>query len=126
MRLLKMATQARYGLPINDATVLPIEALLRMATAGGARAMMLQDRIGTLEVGKKADVILVDVTGPHIAPTHNLLRTLVMSATPHDVRDVVVDGVVLMKDRELMQADEAEITHKATEHMQAVAGRAGL
>lgn len=124
MRLLKMATQARYGLPINDATVLPIEALLHMATAGGARALQLQDRTGTLEVGKKADVILVDTTGPHITPTHNLLRTLVMSATPHDVRDVIVDGVVLMRDRVLTQIDEEAVIHKAAEHLQAITKRA--
>ena len=126
MRLLKGATQARYGLPINDATVLPVEDVLRMVTSGGARALMLQDRIGTLEVGKKADIILVRHTGPHMAPTHNLLRTLVMCAAPQDVNDVVVDGVVLMRDRELVQADEEEIIRKATEHMEAVAERAGF
>lgn len=126
MRLLKGATQAHHGLPINDATVLPVEDVLRMATFGGARALMLQDHTGTLEVGKKADVILVRHTGPHMTPTHNLLRTLVMCATPQDVSDAIVDGVLLMKDRKLTQADEEEIMHKATEHMQAVAERAGF
>jgi len=125
-RLLKSATQARYGLPINDATVLPVEDVLRMWTSGGARALMLQDHIGTIEVGKRADIILVDPRGPHMAPTHNLLRTLVVCAGPRDVADVVVDGAVLMRDRNLTQADEAEIISKATEHMHAVARRAGF
>ncbi len=126
MRLLKSATQARYGLPINDATVLPVEDILRMVTSGGARALLLEDRIGTLEVGKRADIILVDHTGPHMSPTHNLLRSVAMCATPQDVRDVIVDGAILMRDRELTQASEQEIIRKAAEHMQAVASRAGF
>jgi len=126
MRLLKGATQARYGLPINDATTLPVEDTLRMVTSGGARALMLQDHIGALEVGNKADMILVRHTGPHMTPTHSLVRALVMCATPQDVSDVVVDGAVLMRDRELTQADEEEIIRKATEHMHAVANRAGF
>ncbi len=125
-RLLKSATQARYGLPINDATVLPVEDVLRMWTSGGARALMLEDRIGTLEVGKRADIILLSVQGPHMTPTHSVLRTLVMCATPEDVTDVIVDGAILMRDRVLTQVDDAEIVAKATEHMHAVAQRAGF
>jgi 5-methylthioadenosine/S-adenosylhomocysteine deaminase len=126
VRLLKSALQASRGLPINDATVLPLEHGLHMATAGGARALLLEEQIGTLEVGKKADIVLVDRTGPHMWPTHDLLRTLVMCATPQDVRDVIVDGVILMRDRELTLVDEAEIIHKAAGHMASVAKRAGL
>lgn len=125
-RLLKSATQARYGLPINDATVLPVEDVLRMWTSGGARALMLQDRIGILEVGKRADIILVSHQGPHMTPTHSLVRTLVTCAAPGDVTDVIVDGAILMRDRILTQVDEAEIVAKATEHMHAVAQRAGF
>jgi len=126
MRLLKGATQAHHGLPINDPAVLPVEQLMRMVTSGGARALRLQDSVGTLEVGKRADITLVDTQGPHLAPTHNLLRTLVMCATGHDVTDVIVDGVVLMRNRVLTQANEKEIIRKANEHLQAVARRASL
>lgn len=126
MRLLKSALQARYGLPINDATVLPIEEALRMATVGGARALMLQDQLGSLETGKKADIILIDVHRPHLNPTHHLLRTLVMCARPGDVTDVIVDGKLLMQNRILAQVDEAEIVAKAHERLLAVAHRAGL
>ncbi len=125
-RLLKSATQARYGLPINDATVLPVEALLRMWTSGGARALLLQDCVGTLEVGKQADIVLFDYRKPHMSPTHNLLRTLVVCSRPQDVTDVVVDGAVLMRDGRLTQADEGEIIAKAAEHLRAVAQRAGI
>ncbi len=126
MRLLKSACQAHYGLPINDATVLPIRDAWRIATLGGARALGLQDDIGTLEAGKKADLILLDVTGPHFAPTHNLVNTMVMAGRPHDVTDVIIDGTVVMRDRVLTRVDEAEIRARATEHMQAVAQRANL
>jgi 5-methylthioadenosine/S-adenosylhomocysteine deaminase len=126
MRLLKSSQQASRGLPINDATVLPVEDGLRMLTSGGARALMLQDQVGTLEVGKKADVILVDHTAPHMRPTHDLLRTLAMCATPQDVRDVIVDGVVLMRNRLLTQVDEEAVIRRASEHMTAVAQRAGF
>jgi 5-methylthioadenosine/S-adenosylhomocysteine deaminase len=126
MRLLKSATQAHYGLPINDATTLPVEDVLRMVTAGGARALMLERDIGTLEVGKKADIILVDHQGPHMRPTHSLLRTLVMCATPGDVTDVMVDGIPLLRDRTFTRADEVEIVQKATEHMLQVACRANF
>jgi 5-methylthioadenosine/S-adenosylhomocysteine deaminase len=103
-----------------------VEDALRMATSGGARALLLDTQIGTLEIDKKADIILVDYTAPHMQPTHHLLRTLVMCATPHDVQDVVVDGAVLMRDRVLTQVDEEEIMRKATEHMDAIAERAGF
>jgi len=126
MRLLKSATQARYGLPINDPTVLPVEDALRMATSGGARALMLQDEIGTLQVGKRADIVLVRCTGPHLHPTHNRLRSLVMAATTEDVSDVLVDGKLLLRERRLTHLDEEQIVHKAAEHMQAVSKRAGL
>jgi 5-methylthioadenosine/S-adenosylhomocysteine deaminase len=126
MRLLKSATQARYGLPINDATVLPVEDALRMVTTGGARALLLQDCIGTLETGKRADIVLVNHRGLHMTPTHSLLRTLAMCASPRDVTDVIVDGVVLMREGQLTLVDEAEITSEATQHMLAVAKRAGL
>jgi 5-methylthioadenosine/S-adenosylhomocysteine deaminase len=125
-RLLKSAIQASRGLPINDATVVPVEAILRMATQGGARALMMQDDVGTLAVGKKADVILIDQTAPHMSPTHHLLRTLVMCATPHDVQDVIVNGRVLMRDRMLAEIDEQEVIRKAAEHLRAVARRAGF
>jgi len=130
-RLLKSAIQAYRGLPINDAAILPVEDLLRMATSGGARALRLQSHTGTLETGKQADIILVDATAPpysapHLQPTQHLLRTLVMSAGAHDVSDVIVDGVVLMQERRLTQVDEAEIICKAGEHLQAITRRAGI
>jgi 5-methylthioadenosine/S-adenosylhomocysteine deaminase len=126
MRLLKSAIQARFGIEINDPLCLPALETLRMATQGGARALMLQDEIGTLEVGKKADIILLDIDQPHIAPTANLPQTIVMAAGPGDVNDVIVDGQVLVKDRKCPHLDEEEIRHEAGKAFQRIARRAGL
>ena len=94
-----------------------------MLTAGGARALRLQDEVGTLEVGKKADIILVDHTAAHMRPTHNLIRTLAMCATPQDVKDGIVAGAVLMRDRMLTQLDEANTPRGRKLHIEVVVGQ---
>jgi 5-methylthioadenosine/S-adenosylhomocysteine deaminase len=117
-RVLKYAIQARYGLPIFDPLALPYKELFRMATVGGAKALMREDELGTLEVGKKADIVLLDWDQPHLHPTRDVLRTLVMVACARDVSDVLVDGRILLRDREFVTLDEEEIMAKAEEHLQ--------
>jgi 5-methylthioadenosine/S-adenosylhomocysteine deaminase len=126
MRLLKSAVQARYGNEINDPLSLPAVETLRMVTRGGARAVMQADDLGSLEVGKKADVILLDVNQPHFLPTTHLVKTLTMAAQPADVTDVIVDGQVLVRNRQFTRFDEVEIMRKAGEAMQAVSQRANI
>ncbi len=126
MRLLRSAMQARYGIEINDPFALPFLELLRMVTSAGARAVMLQDEIGTLEVGKKADIILLGLDKPHLSPSVNLLKSIVMAAGPDDVQDVIVDGKLLMHDRVLLHLDEEQIRRQAAAAMQQVGKRAGL
>lgn len=83
--------------------------VLRMATIWGAGIMGLQDQIGTIEKGKKADIIVVDTTGPHMTPLYNPVSALVYSASGSDVKDVVVNGRILMKDRMFLTLDSQEI-----------------
>ncbi|MGW5457596.1 amidohydrolase [Streptomyces sp. NPDC003996] len=78
---------------------------LHHATLQSARAVGLADRIGSLAPGRRADIVLVDLTGPHTQPVHDLAATLVHSARSSDVRTTVVDGRVLMRDRELLTLD---------------------
>ncbi len=99
----------------GDPTAVPAAAALRMATLGGAEAVFLADRIGSLEVGKRADCILVDLTAPHMYPRHNLVSDVVYSAQSADVRATIVDGCVLVRDGEFTQLDEAEVMEKACE-----------
>ncbi|WP_369367407.1 amidohydrolase [Streptomyces sp. CG4] len=78
---------------------------LHHATLQSARAVGLGGSVGSLAPGRRADLILVDLTGPHTQPVHDLAATLVHSARASDVRTTVVDGRILMRDRELLTLD---------------------
>ena len=92
-----------------DPTVLPADQILNLATIGGAKAMRWDDEIGTLEVGKKADLILVDINKPHFAPWNNSVSDLVYSAQGSDVKTTIVNGKVLMKNYEVLTMDVEKI-----------------
>ncbi|MGC9398337.1 MAG: amidohydrolase family protein [Anaerolineae bacterium] len=91
----------------EDPTVAPARDVLRMATSGSARALGLQDEIGSLEVGKRADVILVDVDALHATPLYDLYSHLVYAAHKSDVRTVLINGRFVMRDGVLLTLDEA-------------------
>jgi len=97
----------------KDPTVLPAETVLRMATIDGAKALGLEKSVGSLEVGKRADLILVDFDKPHLTPRHNLYANLVYSARGSDVDTVIVDGKMLMMKRKVKTLNEAEVMQKA-------------
>jgi len=98
-----------------DSTVLPAYSVLGMATIGGARALGLEESVGSLEVGKKADVMLVDFGKSHLTPVHDFYANLVYSARGSDVDTVVVDGRVLMVGGVVKTVDEDEVMVKARE-----------
>ena len=87
--------------PVN----MDAETVLRMATSWGAKILGLEKDIGTIEVGKKADIIVVDLNSPHLTPFYNPYSVLVYSASGSDVKDVIVNGKILMKDRKLCTLD---------------------
>jgi 5-methylthioadenosine/S-adenosylhomocysteine deaminase len=96
-----------------DPTVLPAEKILRMATIEGAKALGLEKTVGSLEVGKKADLILVNFEKPHLTPTHNFYANLVYSANGSDVDTTIVDGEILMENRKVKTLNEPEVMKKA-------------
>ncbi|MCR4427317.1 MAG: amidohydrolase [Firmicutes bacterium] len=96
----------------GDPTVMPAAKCLEMATAGGAACLGLQDQIGSLEVGKKADIVLVDFNSPHLTPHADPISHLVYAASGADVSTVIIDGTVVMEDRRLLSIDEEEILAK--------------
>lgn len=98
-----------------DPTVLNAETVLRMATIEGARALGMADRIGSLEIGKRADLIVLDNHKPHLTPMYNPYSQLVYAATGRDVRHVVIDGQLVMKDRCLLTLDLMEVLSRAEE-----------
>jgi 5-methylthioadenosine/S-adenosylhomocysteine deaminase len=98
-----------------DPTVMPSDVVLHMATLGGAKVLGLDKEIGSLEVGKKADIIILDLNRPHLQPIYNITSHLVYSATGADVRDVIIDGQLIMQDRKLLTLDEENIIKKMQE-----------
>ncbi|MFF7280035.1 amidohydrolase [Streptomyces griseorubiginosus] len=93
----------------GDPTAVGAEQAVRMATIEGARALGLAEHLGSLERGKRADLIVLDLNAPHLRPLHDPWSTLAYAAHSADVRDTVVDGRVLMRDRELRTLDERAV-----------------
>jgi len=111
LNMFKEMTICSFVQKVNamDPTVLPAEEILKLGTIGGAKAMRWDDEIGTLEVGKKADLILVDINKPHFAPWNNTVSDLVYSAQGSDVKTTIVNGKVLMKNYEVLTMDVEKI-----------------
>ena len=86
--------------------VLPAEQTLQMATLGGAQALGMDRDIGSLEVGKKADLILVDLTASHMRPVNKIENSLVYCASSHDVESVICDGRVIMEKGQIVTFEE--------------------
>ncbi|MFJ7408526.1 MULTISPECIES: amidohydrolase family protein [unclassified Lysinibacillus] len=126
MKVFKSLIRAFSGVPIFDPVVMPSKSILEMATLGGAKAMMQENQLGTLEVGKKADMIMINIDQPHIAPSHNLINTLIESVNSNDVTDSIVNGKILMKNREVLTLDEEKIKYESKLAMKKLAIRANI
>ncbi len=109
----------------NDPRALTAARALRVATAEGARAIG-QPETGSLEVGKRADLITVEARQPHLAPLFDPEKALVYSARGGDVRDAVIDGRVVMRDREVLTVDEKALLVEAEQVARRCAARAGI
>lgn len=95
-----------------DPVGLDANAVIKMATCWGASVLGLEKEIGTLEIDKRADIIVVDIHQPHLCPVYDPLSAIVYSANGADVKDVIVNGKVLMKNREFTTLDPVEIMEK--------------
>jgi len=104
----------------RDPRALPAEQVVEMATIGGAKALHLEKSIGSLESGKKADVILVDVGAPHAVPMYNVYSHLVYALKASDVKTVIIAGKVVMQDRRMLTLDEITILTKAQEYQKKI------
>ena len=113
------ATRAKPG-------VLPAREVLGMATRAGARTLGLEGEIGSLEVGRRADLIVVDRDRPHLAPGPDPYSTLVYAARGSDVRTTIVDGDVLVDEFSPVRVDREEIATHARAAARELASRAGL
>jgi 5-methylthioadenosine/S-adenosylhomocysteine deaminase len=100
---------------LRDPTVLPAKEVLRMATVYGARTLGLDDKIGKLEPGMLADIVILDFNKPHLTPCYDPISHIVYSARGSDVRDVMVHGQWLMRNREFTTIDMGEVKARVKE-----------
>ncbi|WIM38087.1 amidohydrolase [Paenibacillus sp. PK4536] len=96
-------------LDYGDPTVLPAYQSLQMATIESAKLLAIDHETGSLEVGKKADMILIDLNRPHLQPVHNIVSLLAYSVNGADVDTTIVNGKILMQNRQLLTLDEQEV-----------------
>src|SRR5919201_3116012 len=121
MRLAAVLQAARH-----QPGALPAREVLWMATRAGARTLGLEHEIGSIEPGKRADLIVVDRDQPHLAAGPDPFSTLVYAATGSDVRTTIVDGEILVDERTPVRADRRQVTIEAREAARDLVSRAGL
>ena len=97
------------------------KAVVEMATIEGARALHMNKEIGSLEVGKKADVILISLEKPNAVPVYDYYAQIAYASKASDVETAIIGGRVVMQDRKLLTLTEAEILAKAREYKKSIA-----
>lgn len=109
----EMRTAALIQKALHGAETLPALTVLRMATIDGARALGLEGEIGSIEVGKRADLMLLNLDRLHTTPHPDPISTIVYAANSDNVETVMIDGRVVMRDRELLTVDEQAVRSEA-------------
>ena len=109
----------------QDATIMTAEKVLEMATIDGARAVGLEKEIGSIEVGKKADIVVLDYNNPFMTPIHHPVSAMVYSALGSEVTTVMIDGRLVMRDGIVGTVDEAAVRRQAQVSADALTQRAG-
>jgi 5-methylthioadenosine/S-adenosylhomocysteine deaminase len=109
----------------GDPSVIPAHQVLEFATINGAKALGMDSEIGSLEVGKKADIILVDLEAPNLTPLTNPVSHLVYAAKGCNVSDVLVDGKILMENRQLRTLELGDVLNFASEQAKNLLDKAG-
>ena len=122
----EVRTAALLQKALHGPKVLPADRALRMATIDGARALGLADVIGSLEGGKLADVIVVNLNRLHAAPETEVVSSLVYSAQASDVTVAIIDGRIVMRDGELMTMNEADVIAEANREAKSLSERAAI
>jgi cytosine/adenosine deaminase-related metal-dependent hydrolase len=115
MRLASLIQKPIYGAEVMDA-----KTIFRMATIEGAKALHLQDEVGSIEVGKKADLVLLDLdsySNSYADSDETVYSDIVFSSTTENVKSVMVDGKWLVKERESLVYDQKEIVSKGKEEL---------
>lgn len=109
-----------------DPTVMPAQDILAMVTCDGARALLWEDELGSLEPGKKADLLVINPNTATMLPLHDPVANMVTSMRAENVESLMVDGRWLMRDRHILTVNEAEILEEAKRRAADIARRAGI
>ena len=109
-----------------DPLALNAKAVVEMATIDGARALHMDKEIGSLEAGKKADLILISLDEPNAVPMYDIYAQIAYSLKGNDVETVVIGGRVVMRDRKLLTIDEPRVLEKAREYGKSVSASLGM
>lgn len=109
-----------------DSTVVPSQDILCMATKNGARALLDEHLYGSLEQGKKADLIVINPHGPSMMPVNDRIAALVTSMHSTNIESTMCDGKWLMRDRKILTLDEDTIVNEAQKRSEAIYKRAGI
>ena len=109
-----------------DPTLVPAETVLEMATINGAKALGLDAEIGSLEIGKKADFVAIDMRKVHLQPYYSPVSAVVYSVTGGDVTMTVINGKIVVEKGKLVTMDEGEVWKEAEKRGHEVVERAGL
>lgn len=125
IREMKLAAYI-HKVRLSDPMTMPAETILEMATVRGARAIGMGDMLGTLEPGKLADIVLVNLDSIDMVPNNNPVSDLVYAGCGADVDTVMVDGKIIMENRNVKTLNEHEIVEQARERASALLKRTGL
>jgi len=125
IREMKLAAYI-HKVRLSDPMTMPAETILEMATVRGARAIGMGDMLGTLEPGKLADIVLVNLDSIDMVPNNNPVSDLVYAGCGADVDTVMVDGKIIMENRNVKTLNEREIVEQARERAGALLKRTGL
>jgi 5-methylthioadenosine/S-adenosylhomocysteine deaminase len=123
IRVAWVALQSHYGTPWHVRSVLSLEELLQMATLGGAQALGMAEDIGSLEIGKKADIVLVNPRPWDLQPVYDPMFTVARGVTGRDVETVIVDGAPVVEQGRLVTLDEEELRARLAERWPAIMER---
>ena len=111
--LTEMDTAAKiHKLTSMNPTVMDAKTVLKMATIEGAKVLGLEDRIGSIEAGKCADIIILDMNKPHLTPVYNSYSHIVYAASGSDISTTIIDGKIVMKERRLLNMDVYDVMEK--------------
>jgi 5-methylthioadenosine/S-adenosylhomocysteine deaminase len=109
-----------------DPTTMPAQTILGMVTCDAARTVLWEDELGSIEAGKKADLVVINPDSPSMLPLHDPVANMVTSMRAHNVESVMADGRWLMRNRQILTVNEAEILAEAKARAAAIARRAGI